>query len=44
MLCKNWDSMFPPSHYKMAYAKTEKLYDEKSLEIQNIVFTVKAKK
>lgn len=28
--------MFPPSHYKMEYAKTETLDDEKSLEIQNI--------
>lgn len=36
--------MFTPSHYKMAYAKTEKLYNEKTLEIQNIDFSVKAKK
>lgn len=36
--------MFPPSNYKIAYVKTEALGDEKSLEIQNIDFIVKAKK
>lgn len=35
--------MFPPSNYKMAHAKTETLGDEKSLEIPNIDFIVKAK-